>query len=967
MASPQTAGKWIVRDGDGKIFGPFSTDQVLAEIDRGSFQGSEQIATYPGGEWIAISRSPEFYDRLLDVLASETADIEREKGSTSKKGPKPGDTPVFDPEKTDIGVSISPPVEKTQVAMSNTRSELMPPPAQRTRSLSNGPIIELTDLKSLEEKERSHSGIPVIPIALVGLAIGLLAYAFNPFQFTSKSSDGARIHLLAPGKPRVEMEPEKIKDRYRRALAGFQSDTFSGYQAAQNLLVEMVEGAPAQAEAMATKAEWLSMLCLTYRELWPYAYQDSADTRTVSLVMQEAKRLDPGGKNGSICEIVESLIANRYSEAQSLTENVLTEDAHAPMLFEMRGDIFMSTRDFENAATYFNQARTLWPAWQKPWISEARANAELKRWPEAFQLYSKVIAADPQHTNPVAKIELGWLEGFEFNHPDTALSLFRAALDGKERMPRIDESKGYLGVAILLEARGQKKQALEAARKATKLNVANLEAKRMTERLSGSVAAPSDKPEAAELCYLGDQYVRAGDNFSAQAQFKTCFEADPKNGSAAMRAGKALWELNQSTEAIDWMKKAIFADANLIPAYVELADYYAQRFDFPAASQILGKARQLQPSSYEVYRGLATVELRRNNFQGAIAYGQKALKLYGSDLQTYLIVAKGQLGLKNYQEAQKLLARAIELDYGSTEAQGLYGKAEAGLHGIDAGAKYLQQQLAKYVVQKGQQTPPAAIDLRLALSDIFVQDQRFKDAEGALREVLSLEKDNKKALVGLGKVLQAEGQRSLALESYLKAAVLDPSDADPLYFSGQLYLEDQKFSEAERQYQRVLKINPRYPRGHTQLGNVYLGQGNLQKAIDEAMLERDANPELVDSYTLAAEAQFKLKQYSKCAGEYQQAAKRNRNSRMFVKMARCYRLSGALDSATSLLNQAQSMESGNPDVYKEQGAIFHLKGMAAEAVKAYDTYLKLEPNAPDRAEIESRIQRVNNGDLTVGE
>jgi tetratricopeptide (TPR) repeat protein len=336
-------------------------------------------------------------------------------------------------------------------------------------------------------------------------------------------------------------------------------------------------------------------------------------------------------------------------------------------------------------------------------------------------------------------------------------------------------------------------------------------------------------------------------------------------------------------------------------------------------------------------------------------------------LQTYLIVAKGQLGLKNYQEAQKLLARAIELDYGSTEAQGLYGKAEAGLHGIDAGAKYLQQQLAKYVVQKGQQTPPAAIDLRLALSDIFVQDQRFKDAEGALREVLSLEKDNKKALVGLGKVLQAEGQRSLALESYLKAAVLDPSDADPLYFSGQLYLEDQKFSEAERQYQRVLKINPRYPRGHTQLGNVYLGQGNLQKAIDEAMLERDANPELVDSYTLAAEAQFKLKQYSKCAGEYQQAAKRNRNSRMFVKMARCYRLSGALDSATSLLNQAQSMESGNPDVYKEQGAIFHLKGMAAEAVKAYDTYLKLEPNAPDRAEIESRIQRVNNGDLTVGE
>jgi tetratricopeptide (TPR) repeat protein len=147
---------------------------------------------------------------------------------------------------------------------------------------------------------------------------------------------------------------------------------------------------------------------------------------------------------------------------------------------------------------------------------------------------------------------------------------------------------------------------------------------------------------------------------------------------------------------------------------------------------------------------------------------------------------------------------------------------------------------------------------------------------------------------------------------------------------------------------------------------MYLRQGDAKVALDEAMKERELNPGLRDSYTLAAEAYFSLKQYSNCAAEYQQGAKGQRDATLLVRMARCYRLSGALDSAQSLLKQAQSTESGNPDVYKEQGAIFQMKGMADEAIAAYDTYLKLMPAASDRAEVERRMVRVRSGDLDPG-
>lgn len=196
--------------------------------------------------------------------------------------------------------------------------------------------------------------------------------------------------------------------------------------------------------------------------------------------------------------------------------------------------------------------------------------------------------------------------------------------------------------------------------------------------------------------------------------------------------------------------------------------------------------------------------------------------------------------------------------------------------------------------------------------------------------------------------------------------MLDPSDADPIYFSGQVYLEVGKFSEAIAQFQRVLKVNPRYPRAHAALGRALLRQGNYKEALAEANYERNLNPDLAEAYLLAGEAFYQMRQYTNCAAEYQKAvAKKASGALVLVQMARCYRLSGAIESAQSLLRQAQALESGNPEIYKEQGAIFHQRAMADEALAAYDTYLRLVPNAADKEEIEARIRKVQAGDFSV--
>ena len=63
--------KWIIKNKDGVVRGPFRTDEVLLQIRNGELTGEEWISLFPQTDWQPISSDPEFYDRLLDFLEGE--------------------------------------------------------------------------------------------------------------------------------------------------------------------------------------------------------------------------------------------------------------------------------------------------------------------------------------------------------------------------------------------------------------------------------------------------------------------------------------------------------------------------------------------------------------------------------------------------------------------------------------------------------------------------------------------------------------------------------------------------------------------------------------------------------------------------------------------------------------------------------------------------------------------------------
>ncbi|MEO0336893.1 MAG: tetratricopeptide repeat protein, partial [Pseudomonadota bacterium] len=465
-------------------------------------------------------------------------------------------------------------------------------------------------------------------------------------------------------------------------------------------------------------------------------------------------------------------------------------------------------------------------------------------------------------------------------------------------------------------------------KKAYKYDPSNDTAKNLVKRLSGQSSLGVTGLKAHELMLEGDQYVRQGDCQSAQAHYKSAFEIDKKLGIAAYKAGKCLWEVSFSTEAIEWMKKAIFADPKLIDAYIQLADFYSQRFNFIAAAQTLNGASRIAPKSHEVFRGFALVELRRKNPKAAIGFSKQALGIYSNDVDSMVILSEAYLlGRTNTQEAFAQAAKAIEIDSSHRKAQIVYAKALARLQGAEFGIEHLETLISRY---------PLVEDYRLALGRLYISDDRFASAESVFRQLVDIQDKKKESLLELGRVLKIQGQFQEALDSFYKAAVYDPADAEPFYEAGKLLLEFKKPKEARQQFERVLVTNPKYPLVHYNIGKTELMLKRPKKAIEQADKEKRANPNLAAAYMLAAEAYAKMKQFNLCAQEYQKAIKlRPQGADSYVRAAACYRQAGNFDSAESMLNIASRKESGNSDIYREQGALFEAKGDYEKAIAAY--------------------------------
>lgn len=950
---------WILKLAQGNTIGPLTTHEVLRRIQDQEFEGSEIISEYPNGQPAPLSSIEPFFSELLNTLEGRPRNLNK------TKTPKLQEETFRESEDTVTGAqaeAMTPDDVKAQVEE-----------YQRTIKQKEQKKI----LKKIETVQKADEPPPVSPTKKVlnaidwsasrieerkiwPLFVGLGALTFGIFLFLlyteqSKSKE-PRVQLLAAQGFRAELPPEEVKTILRSAIDKIQKDTFEGYWGAQRDLIELVEGTSENLEVRA-------LLCVVYKELWPYAKQDSQDIKTVSVLTQKTKMMNVLSPYGTMCEIVQLITQDKLKEARNLIDHTLERQMDfsvVPVFFAYKSEIMDYEKDEINAIPYYERAIQMWETWLRPRVQLAQLLYRREDHTRAAQLLREVLNINPDHR--AAKITSGLIEYYGFQKAEDAFRTLNVAVNMPGRVyPRL-LAEGYTALAEIYIQRGDRSQALANAEFALESWPAYRKAKELVSQLGGR-ASTQEKRASLELMYIADQYARSGDCLSAQAEYKTIFENDPKQAIAAMKAAKCLWKLNQSYEAIDWLGKAIKSDPKLVSAYVAQADYLSQKFDFQKATQVLASASRVAINNFEVFRGLALLELRRNNLEAAVNYGLRSTKLYDSDPETYIILSQASLRLgislstltkKETERREELIrsairyaTKAVEIDPTEPDVQVNYAKVLALTSTFDAAENYLNELISKY---------SANMQYRMGLAELYKEHEKYGDALLIYQQVAEIEPKNKKAFIGVGECLYALGRLNEAIKPLISAAILDPTDAEAIFLTGRLYLETNQVDFAKQNFEQVQRINPLFPRTQFYLGKAEFIAGNFKKAIDHVQAEKKMNPNLADSYLLAAEIFSAQKLFTECATEYSQAIKlRPQGAEIYVRTAECYRKSGSLDVAEDMLNLALERESGFAEIYREQGQIYELKADPRSAIRAYRTYLELSPNAKDESEVRARI------------
>lgn len=944
--------QWLIRTTHGEIEGPFTTVEVIRKIRSGAYVGEEFISKFPAGRWFPISYDENFFNILLEVLEDELFEKEEESSLEKKEVTRRIEVLKKDFEKSQAESS---PLEnkgkavfedldaKTPVIIEIEKENQKVGRAvvdKHQQAFLSGPKNKTSRNRPERKSRRSlRTQIQLIALGVAILSVGAVYF------YLQKSTGGTnQTHLRRPRfKNSVKMPKAEIQQNMKRAIQSFRKDSFRDYLSAQDALVEIVQSS--------RSLDAFGFLCMTYREIWPFTYQDAQDHKTFQLVLRQVQKINPKSPSANICLVVSHWIKGEYDDAMRIMNNQLAEAPGMIFFNHMVGDIYAARKDYRSASYYFSKVRELWsppPVWSKSLLQEARMYRKRGVHGTAIKLYQRLLKANPQHA--VAKIELGILEFEPYQNISKAKDYINSSLASGQYIPKMIESEALLTLAKISILQGSNQEGLKYAQKAFSIDSSNEEARELIVNMGGIKALNSVSIDNVNMVYLGEQYMKMGNYSSAQAEFRAAFEANPNNGFAALRAGEALWKLGQSNEAIRWIKMSIDADPSFIRSYLILSDFQSERFDYENAIETLQSALMVNPRHHGVFRGIALIEFRRRNYPGAIRYAKKALELYDTDIPSLILLAKALNEQGDSEDAFRYLQRALELDSSNEDVHVTFSKILAALQGTDAGINYLDKMISKY----------GKVVYMRAIGDLLAREERNSEAIQYYYDALEKSPKNKSILMDLAKILQVEKRFEEARDLFLEAAALDPTDAEPIFLIGQLYYDSGKFREALKQFDRVIEINSNYPFAHYYAGMSNLKLKNYDLALKMAEQERLMNPGIPEPYLLAAEAYYNKRQFPLCTEEYQKAlAKGLETADVFIKLARCYRLSGNFESALTMLDKAKIKESGNPDVYKEWGALYLSKGYYVKSAEVYEKYLQLSPNAKDKKQIKGLLKQIS--------
>jgi len=327
-------------------------------------------------------------------------------------------------------------------------------------------------------------------------------------------------------------------------------------------------------------------------------------------------------------------------------------------------------------------------------------------------------------------------------------------------------------------------------------------------------------PVSAKINQAEDD-IGKQDYAAAESLLKEAVAEMPENYSASYDLGYVYHATGRRDDSIAAYRKSIASKPDIFETNLNLGLALAEA-GRPDAEQFLRAATKLTPVS------------------GPASGRKRAWIALGHVIQS-----------SKQDEAASAYQQAALADPTDPEPHLLAGAALEKQHAAEAEKEY-RQALA---------LQPQSPDVLAALTNLYMRQKRFGDAETLLRQLEGLHPDDAAAHLQLGRMLAISGKNEEAITELESGLKLDPGDRDAQRDLAELYSDAGKFADAERLYASLVVAYPNDPNIHEGLGRAFLRQKKYPEAQRELERTVQLKPDFGPAYGDLAVAANENKNY----------------------------------------------------------------------------------------------------------
>jgi tetratricopeptide (TPR) repeat protein len=175
------------------------------------------------------------------------------------------------------------------------------------------------------------------------------------------------------------------------------------------------------------------------------------------------------------------------------------------------------------------------------------------------------------------------------------------------------------------------------------------------------------------------------------------------------------------------------------------------------------------------------------------------------------------------------------------------------------------------------ESTPSSPDSILRQAQVDLNTGHWQECMAACRQVLAQNPKQVEAYKLLGKVLQAQGQMSQALQAYGNAMALQPLDVEVKVSMGDLFVQQQQWNKAIACYQAAVKQNPHQVGVWEKLGDLWTNNSKGEKAIAAYKQVIQLAPQRLPAYQKLGTLLQQLGQVEAAKAVYQKAKQFEKN------------------------------------------------------------------------------------------